>query len=110
MRSSPTSAGSSANWPWRWADRSGLPGSDLERVERVGDDDRGVDEGLERGGEGFEALGLAVDAEGLVDPAADLLEPPGQVVLVGVAGEAVEDVDGRVQVVPVVHDLDPLGP
>ena len=42
--------------------------------------------------------------------AAGLLVPPGQVVAVGVAGEAVEDVDRGVQVVPLVEDLDPLDP
>ena len=66
--------------------------------------------GLEHGGQGLEALGLAVDEEGLAHLAAGLLVPPGQVVAVGVAGEAVEDVDRGVQVVPLVEDLDPLDP
>ena len=46
----------------------------------------------------------------VLDLAAGLLEPPGQVVAVGVAREAVEDVDGGVQVVPLVQDLDPFDP
>ena len=44
----------------------------------------------------------------MLDIAAGLLEPPGQVVAVAVPGEAVKNIDGGIQVVPLVEDLDPL--
>ena len=69
-----------------------------------------LDVGLEQGGQRFHGLGLAVDEEAVLDVAPGLLVPPGQVVAVAVAGEAVEDVDGGIQVVPLVEDLDPLDP
>src|SRR5262249_55013497 len=58
--------------------------------------------------ERLDALGLAVYEEGMFDLAAGLLVPPGQVVAVGVAREAVEDIDSGVQVMPLVEDLDAL--
>src|SRR4051794_35010474 len=72
---------------------SGNPGSDLEALAQLGDHDRAGDVLLEGGADGVHAGGLAVDEERLVDAAAGLLVPPGQVIAVGVAGEAVEDID-----------------
>ena len=64
--------------------------------------------GLEQGRERLHRFRLTVDEECVFDVASGLLEPPGQVVAVAVPGEAVKDVDRRVQVVPLVEDLDPL--
>src|SRR5512135_3903322 len=78
--------------------------SDLVSRQPLGDLDRVEDVLLEHGGERLHAFRLAVDQEAAFDVAAALLEPPGQVVLIGVAREAVEDVDGGVQVVPLIED------
>jgi hypothetical protein len=56
-------------------------------------------EGQERGGERFHGLGLAVNEECVLDIAAGLPVRPGQVDVAGVAGEAVEHVDGGVEFV-----------
>src|SRR5262249_51655785 len=82
--------------------------SDLVAGVQFGRVDRALDERLQHGDQGIDGLGLAVHEESRLDLAAVLLVPPAQVVAVGVAGEAVQHVDRRVQVVPLVEDLDPL--
>ena len=46
----------------------------------------------------------------MFDVAAGLLVPPGQIAAVGMARKAVENIDGRIQVIPLVEDLDTLDP